>query len=753
MAGDDARPNILYDLSDDPATAVRQIRDAHAFGIDPDAARRTLLGTIEKLLQDDGVRAVVVSRIRAACDSPEARECPKLRGPLGLYLGLFAAVTYSITDVLQDDLLVTARDRLREPAAADCLYEFYGISREKLDMGGAKLWRIGTTSLIFRCQTVRPRDVDGSEEIALKCLLPRYFSVHAILEQTDDYDRKYRISHPSVPDVRFSTTKTIAMTFVEGPTLAEQMADRAVLDHVGRNDLSLDPAQLKELAKQRALDKADIAYIQEVLSVLCEILHDLHERGSHHLDLSPSNVIVTSERPLKLTLIDFGYNFTVVEHVGSSRAISQAALYVAPELRGDPTIDDWRCDAYSLGIILLEMAARRPVGAEDLHHELNRLWQGDEAWDGAIGLARIVEELIDQRPENRLLLMPDTETSHGPYGYLEKLVQQEAEVQALYQERSASGGFGMLRGRALFSLRRNVQVANLLDTKRAIKDPVDDTYRDYPTLGRWAGVSIAVWVFVWVCFVSLTAADLHFYDFPPPVQWLVDTLHPPFRVGDFWGNLAGRSVALTFALTSVTFYVNNFSLISPRRVGSRLGAASDVLLRLSTLGLAVPVLWALLWDPRAWPLCSGFGTLIVVLNNYLTLRLTQHAQAIAVGQFSTVSDAGRAFVNDNYSEWWFLMGCYSVSLIAIGFLLDADVAHDAGLFAVLVCFINYAKMYRLNCVRFSPYVRGWLSHAILTLRRIAVVEGRRTQETAAVDVPPSVPALVTAVLDSGRASA
>jgi hypothetical protein len=37
--------------------------------------------------------------------------------------------------------------------------------------------------------------------------------------------------------------------------------------------------------------------------------------------------------------------------------------------------------------------------------ELWRLWTGEHSWDGAPGLARIIEDLIDAEPSQRLVFM------------------------------------------------------------------------------------------------------------------------------------------------------------------------------------------------------------------------------------------------------------------------------------------------------------------------------------------------------------
>lgn len=140
--------------------------------------------------------------------------------------------------------------------------------------------------------------------------------------------------------------------------------------------------------------------------------------------------------------------------------------------------------------------------------------------------------------------------------------------------------------------------------------------------------------------------------------------------------------------------------------------------------ISIPVLWAIVWNPQAWPLCCGFGTLPVVANNFLTLRVAQSANDEARHHFSTHSVTWERFVKESYSEWWKIMGLYSVAFIVIGFLLNLGIAQDAGIFAVLVCITNIFKIYRLNCVRLAPQVRGWLSRSLLTLRRLRAGDTR-----------------------------
>lgn len=706
--------SLLYELDDNPQVAIAEIR-AHyrqpTGAEDGRGLQRRLLDDVAAILTDDDyVDPNVSARIARTYEAVDLGS-PEIRGPLGLYVALNTATTIALAAAADEVLFEKTKLALEDDATQACFRALYSID-PIYQLAESHLHRVGTTSLILECPLSK-----GSakpEIVALKCLLPRYHKVQAIRTSTSAYmeEHSYKesrmVDHAGVPYIYDSTPLTIAMEFIPGPTLAEEFATRAVPDGLPK----------EERISERALDDRDIAFIREVGLAVCERLEELARLGNHHLDLSPSNIILTNHpgEPIRVSLIDFGHNFAITERVGTSTAFRRAALYVAPELVEDPLIDDWRCDAYSLGVILLEAAAKREIHAEDLSGELDRLWQGERPWEGAPVLARVIEELIDHHPQQRLALMEETDPTVSPYDYLRKLILQETEVLSLYERRTGGSGFGLLRGLGLFKLRKNAQVMNLLEADTVIEEPVDESYADYPGLARWATVSIICWVLTLTAFTALSLADIGWAAVVPSVSQLANDAQVRFRVGAFWDNLPGRLVALTFGLTAVTYYVNNFSTLSPKRVATRMGLASEVAMRATALGLVFPIMWAMLYDPNAWPICAGIGTMLVVVNNFLALRVAVHAYRVG-SRFTTRKAAGDSFITDVFKEWWVLMGAYSLSMIAIGILIIVHEAHDEAIFAVFVVAINIAKMYRLNCVETAPKVRGCLSRDILTLRR------------------------------------
>lgn len=721
---------LLYELSDDPARAIDEIHTycSQPHGEhDPGNQRDRLLLLVRELLVDDDYVDPRVTKRLAQVHRALPEDDHDVRGPLGLYLCLSSALACALSPEPSEELLGEARAHFVDGQVKGCFRTFYELDRG-YDLAAAEIYRVGTTSLILKCPTSPTSETDRPRMVALKCLLPRYHKVRAITTSTHAYKQEHSFEDPGdvAPYVYNSTPLTIAMDFIEGPTLADMLEKRDVPNHLSPEEQTL----------QRALSDSDIKFIREVGFAICERLSELIAKGGHHhLDLSPSNIIIISgaDEPIRIALIDFGHNFAISERVGTSAAFRRASLYVGPELLDDPSIDDWRCDAYSLGVILLEAASKRKLQKEDLAGELDRLWQGERPWDGAPGLARAIEELIDRAPAQRLALMGDGDAT-DPYAYLRELVLQETEVLEIYESRTTARGFGLLRGMGLVKIVNNAQLRNLFDVAKLVQEPIDDAYADFPALARWAVVAMACWAVLATTFLAYTLADVGWAPVVPAVTQLAEAVHARFEVGEFWANLPGRLVALTFGLTAVTYYVNNFSTLSPKHLGVRIGNASEVAMRATSIGLVFPIMWAMVYAPAAWPLCAGLGTMLVVVNNFLALRIAIKGNRVG-WRFSTRRAVGDRFVTDVFKEWWVLMGAYSLAMIVIGILLMTGVAHDAGIFAVLVVVINVAKMYRLNCVENAPQVRGCLSRDILTLRRASRLRARGVPAPVESDQP------------------
>jgi hypothetical protein len=146
-----------------------------------------------------------------------------------------------------------------------------------------------------------------------------------------------------------------------------------------------------------------------VLIGVAAALDDVHGHGIIHRDLKPANVLLTAGHPPTPKLADFG----TVKLVGatSTRLTDTGALigtvdYLAPDALGDGEIDS-RSDLYSLGCMMFELWAGRPVftGAplDRLHARLDRIAPSLSSVARGVpaGLDDLVARLLARDPVHR----------------------------------------------------------------------------------------------------------------------------------------------------------------------------------------------------------------------------------------------------------------------------------------------------------------------------------------------------------------
>jgi serine/threonine protein kinase len=178
----------------------------------------------------------------------------------------------------------------------------------------------------------------------------------------------------------------IAMERVDGVNLKTHMARRV-----------LPTAELVDIALQvtRALDAA-------------------HAAGIVHRDIKPGNIIVTGSGVVKV--LDFGLarrfrlpetGDLVLEGSTMPGRPMGTANYMAPERILQLPLDP-RCDLFSLGVVLYEMATGRlPFGGASPSETVNYVLEKDPvpltelAPDRPVPLERIVSRLLAKRAEDR----------------------------------------------------------------------------------------------------------------------------------------------------------------------------------------------------------------------------------------------------------------------------------------------------------------------------------------------------------------
>jgi tRNA A-37 threonylcarbamoyl transferase component Bud32 len=139
-----------------------------------------------------------------------------------------------------------------------------------------------------------------------------------------------------------------------------------------------------------------------VAAPLAEALASAHRRGVLHGDVTPANVLFTSDGEPLLT--DFGVARSLGQH--TSDLVAGTAGYVDPELL-DGARPDPRADIYSLGVVCYHaLTGAPPYDGPGILAVARAADAGDHAPLGEApgvpaALARVVEQAMDRRPERR----------------------------------------------------------------------------------------------------------------------------------------------------------------------------------------------------------------------------------------------------------------------------------------------------------------------------------------------------------------
>lgn len=173
----------------------------------------------------------------------------------------------------------------------------------------------------------------------------------------------------------------IAMTYVEGTSLAEVL----------RNKSKLDFGAIELLAKQTARG-----------------LLFAHSKGIVHRDVKPSNIMLTHDN--RVYLMDFGISY--IQELEKERlTMTGMAMgtpeYMSPEqCHGDEVT--LSSDIYSLGVILYEMTCGRLpfIGAKPIEIALKHVQEAPPAPEIfrpniPLGLSKLILKCLEKKPENR----------------------------------------------------------------------------------------------------------------------------------------------------------------------------------------------------------------------------------------------------------------------------------------------------------------------------------------------------------------
>lgn len=180
-------------------------------------------------------------------------------------------------------------------------------------------------------------DLHDRSTVALKVLPPRFldndFIVNRFLVEIEIYRQ---LLHPNI--VRYIASGVendqhyIALEHIEGTSL----------DRILQEEGALDPER-------------GLAIFRDVLFAL----NFAHNREIFHRDIKPQNIMITTEKVVKL--IDFGVAHAKSQFVATGAGMVVGSLcYNSPEQNQGKAVDS-RSDVYSLGLVMYEVLAGRRV--------------------------------------------------------------------------------------------------------------------------------------------------------------------------------------------------------------------------------------------------------------------------------------------------------------------------------------------------------------------------------------------------------
>ena len=245
-------------------------------------------------------------------------------------------------------------------------------------------------------EVYQARDTKLNRDVALK-VLPDLFA--------SDPDRLARfqreaevlasLNHPNIATIHgleeTADTRALVLELVEGPTLAERIAQ--------------GPIPLDETVA--------------IASQIADALEAAHEQGVIHRDLKPANVKVKDDGTVKV--LDFGLAKALEAAPGGNPSesptltaaatemgvIMGTAAYMAPEqARGK--VADKRADVWAFGVVVYEMlTGRRTFEGRDVSEVLAGVIKSEPEWDLLpkelpSALATYLRRCLEKDPRDRL---------------------------------------------------------------------------------------------------------------------------------------------------------------------------------------------------------------------------------------------------------------------------------------------------------------------------------------------------------------
>jgi serine/threonine protein kinase len=605
--------------------------------------------------------------------------------------------------------------------------------------------RHGSTSFILHCSA------KGRIQFALKCVLLPYSNVPLIASKTESYVTDHDsldgegCSVQHMVQVRASATQWILMDFVDGFTLSEEI-ERLKSEEIER--LRRNPpwfGRVHHMQRAPVTGNVRLDLIRILGLPLLGALGELHRAGKRHEDLSPTNVIVRRQASVDdryeyyVTFIDFGRNYLYAEVGGGHESLD--STFVAPEVRSNED-DVGGADFYSLGRILIALG------------DVGKNRDGtipDRFYGQAPLIARVIEDLIDEKVERRLLIFNEVSESGDIYGYLQEVLKQELDVtQAELEPHAGLREYAVPSakeslGSSLMSLlplsresQKRRRIYKVRKEQCVLSNPRRSMY------ARWLLVfsmlaAFNYFVTAFVC-ISWFWRDIGIDILSPPIQVVLrligvgsngvpiidDLRQPDYRLGQVGDNFPARMVGLSFALAGARYYQNILSGLttkvarSPTMDGVTSRIATEVIIRTMAIWSSWLILASNLVQVRWWALATAIGYTGVLMANVSSARFaTKYITMARDYGLSTAPPPHQKITGlDSYRQWGPSMLFYAIIVWVFAILIYMGALKDVYVYATLVALVNVGLFYIIKTGANALDIRTGLNRCFLAAERI-----------------------------------
>ena len=149
----------------------------------------------------------------------------------------------------------------------------------------------------------------------------------------------------------------------------------------------------------------DRSQVLEIIYNVCFALDYIHKKGYVHLDIKPSNIMLTAIGEVKL--MDFGIS-RLLKDMPAPQGMTGSLYYMSPEQIDPGRKLDFQTDIYSLGVVAYQLlTGKRPFTGDTGYQVFYKIMNDDpEPLDDILpdispDIVEVVQRAMAKRPEDR----------------------------------------------------------------------------------------------------------------------------------------------------------------------------------------------------------------------------------------------------------------------------------------------------------------------------------------------------------------